>query len=789
MVAMNKEKQFYDTLQDVFVGAKVDGQGGFINLMKIKATYYKSIEKLLQKDVDKALETHSSFRDELFDKLYSFFSRYFTQNGSIYFNDTAFHNNVYEKVYTNEKDVVLFWKTQMLYYVKTDTLFRSMPVAFDGLKFYFDASNLENKKANEKKELVFSLDDSADEKKITLNVVLSKNGNKTKLTDMLKALKKKSISITEEQLEKAFRTFKRQSEVDYFINKNARTFLKEQFKLWSYQYFWEGAEEWGADRVNQLQILKSIAFKIIDFIAQFEDELVRIWNKPKFVKNSNYVISIKTLESILDKNSYQNFFSQVVEKIIKSTDYQKDLSNVIQEIYRDNVAGIFVKDIHFNQDGLSIFYHIRDKKTNGYIDWKNNNGNRPKFLTYESAYIDTKYFSKNFKAELLAKICQNNHLDQLLDGWLIKSESLQAINSLSEKYKNKIDVIYIDPPFNTHNSGFMYNDSYLNSSWLSSMDDKIKSSSVFLKQGANFCLHLDENADYFGRLLLNNNDLLFQRELIWNVTAVAYSENKKKWIRSHDVILYASNEKEPSIFNPIRTKENKWDVKKMGSVLGGKDDNEIITTKYTHFNRNENIQGFNTQKTESLLSRIIRVLSSKDGVVFDYFAGTGTTLAVAHKLKRKWIGVEMAEYFDSITLPRMKKVIWGDRYGISPDINWQGGGFFKYYELEQYEEALDKCKYKDVDLFTHTNKSDYEQYVFLPDEKMLDAIEPNYKDDKVKVDLTKLYPNIDIPETLSNLMGKDIKAIKEDEVEFTDGTSINTKDLDYNLIKPLIWWD
>jgi len=60
--------------------------------------------------------------------------------------------------------------------------------------------------------------------------------------------------------------------------------LQEQFKLWSYQYFWEGAKEWSADRVDELQILKDIASKIIDFISQFEDELVKIWNKPKFVK-------------------------------------------------------------------------------------------------------------------------------------------------------------------------------------------------------------------------------------------------------------------------------------------------------------------------------------------------------------------------------------------------------------------------------------------------------------------------------------------------------------------------
>ena len=124
---------------------------------------------------------------------------------------------------------------------------------------------------------------------------------------------------------------------------------------------------------------------------------------------------------------------------------------------------------------------------------------------------------------------------------------------------------------------------------------------------------------------------------------------------------------------------------------------------------------------------------------------------------------------------------------LSKAVNWQGGGFFKYYELEQYEEALANCKYEDGDLFIQINKSEYEQYVFLPDDKMLDAIELDH--DKIKVDLNKLYPNIDIAETLSNLTGKGIKKIRKDEIEFADGETINTKDLDYKIIKPLIWWE
>ena len=67
----------------------------------------------------------------------------------------------------------------------------------------------------------------------------------------------------------------------------------------------------------------------------------------------------------------------------------------------------------------------------------------------------------------------------------------------------------------------------------------------------------------------------------------------------------------------------------------------------------------------------------------------------------------------------------------------------------------------------------------MKDEKILKALEVNYEKEKVKVDLTKLYDNIDIAETLSNLTGKRIKKVSEGEVEFEDRTKINTKDLDY----------
>lgn len=181
---------------------------------------------------------------------------------------------------------------------------------------------------------------------------------------------------------------------------------------------------------------------------------------------------------------------------------------------------------------------------------------------------------------------------------------------------------------------------------------------------------------------------------------------------------------------------------------------------------------------------------------------------MAHKLKRNWIGVEVVEHFNEFyfngeekrlgLLGIMKMVLAGDkefmaidkkrRFHLNKDINWQGGGFFKYYELEQYEDILRNAKYEDSDFFDNPYEDPYKQYVFMRDLKMLEALEIDYENNKVKVDLSKLYKNIDVPETLSNLLGRWIKRITTDEVEFWDGEKIDIKNLDYKLTKALIWW-
>jgi adenine-specific DNA-methyltransferase len=89
----------------------------------------------------------------------------------------------------------------------------------------------------------------------------------------------------------------------------------------------------------------------------------------------------------------------------------------------------------------------------------------------------------------------------------------------------------------------------------------------------------------------------------------------------------------------------------------------------------------NSKKPEALLKRIIEMSTNTGEIVLDSFAGSATTSAVAHKLNRKWITIELGKHAEDLCVPRLKNVINGDDTGISKIVNWKGGGGFKYYKL------------------------------------------------------------------------------------------------------------
>ena len=223
-----------------------------------------------------------------------------------------------------------------------------------------------------------------------------------------------------------------------------------------------------------------------------------------------------------------------------------------------------------------------------------------------------------------------------------------------------------------------------------------------------------------------------------------------------------------------------------------------LTDNWTDWVGYSSFWGFTTENNEKIIGRAVKTSSLKEReLVLDFFLGSGTTTAVAHKLGRKWLGVEMGEHFHCVILPRMKKVLGYDKTGISKDVkDYQGGGAFKYYTLEQYEEALKNAHYADGEqLELDSDKSPFAQYVFFSDDKLAHVAKRDK--DTINIALDDLYPDIDIGESLANILGKTIRSRTADKITFADGSEekINPATMTEDekrefiaLIKPYLWW-
>jgi len=108
------------------------------------------------------------------------------------------------------------------------------------------------------------------------------------------------------------------------------------------------------------------------------------------------------------------------------------------------------------------------------------------------------------------------------------------------------------------------------------------------------------------------------------------------------------------------------------------------------------VDDFITPKPELLISRILQAASNPGDLVLDSFLGSGTTAAVAHKMGRRWIGIEMGEHAATHCLPRLKKVLDGEQGGISAAVGWQGGGGFRFMRLGAPIFDADGCIHPDV---------------------------------------------------------------------------------------------
>ncbi|GAA7141219.1 hypothetical protein Kyoto68B_13790 [Helicobacter pylori] len=368
--------------------------------------------------------------------------------------------------------------------------------------------------------------------------------------------------------------------------------------------------------------------------------------------------------------------------------------------------------------------------------------------------------------------------------YLIKGNNLIALHSLKKKFAKQVKCIYIDPPYNTGNDSFNYNDNFNHSSWLVFMKNRLEVAREFLSDDGVIFVQCDDNEQAYLKVLM---DEIFGREnfiacFVWEKTSnslsririkteyiLCYEQTKFGLIFNGDMaeegqdfpILNEVNVKrtlqfppnsiyfktfkgviKPTKFNKMeliddlrivnKTNSNmvrinakfKWTQDKLDDEIKEgttfviksdefsmryirKGDREVkvsnvfsaecgVTTniKATSEIRvlfaNSNTDLFSTPKPEALISRILEISTQENDLVLDFFAGSGTTCAVAHKMKRRYIGIEQMDYIETITKERLKKVIEGEQGGISKKCDFKGGGSFVYAELKEVNLEVKK---------------------------------------------------------------------------------------------------
>lgn len=783
---MDYKKAFLSKLQDCYLGVKIKDfkdKSGFSNLLDIKEKYFSNIKNYLESRI-------KNNESDIYNKLYTFFDSYLNDTGTPFFNQTPIYKNIYAKVYSNSKDTSLFYKTQNLFYVKSDMLYKDLTISDKtGIyEFIFDASDFIQASDNAKNKVVFKLNSIDKEtKQINIKITNQKalfenlinvfkiNSNDFR-EEFLKELKYQGFKIDEDELKKIFTSYKKQNEIDFFIHKNAKNFLEEQFDLWMFSHLYKDSQihQWDLKTIEHLQNIRNIAYGVIKLIGDFEDELKALWLKPKFAKKVQYVFSMDLIK--------RNISNDVLDSILKDSKFEFQLKEWIE---------LKLIDESFDKNEILSSSFLNNEK-------------------YKFLPLDTKHLSKKSYFLLLSSF---GNLESLLNGELIKSDNFQALNSLMPKYKDKIDLIYIDPPFNT-GSDFEYKDGFQDSTWLSLMHNRLELAKELLSDKGSIYLHLDYNANYRGRELLNEifGKENFINEIVWSYGSGGKSDNF--FGRKHDNIWFYS--KKNYIFNftdigEVRGSQKKNNMKKnidkdgrvyMSIKSNGKIykyyEDELITPNdvwnLSHLQQKdpERIQSeFNlTQKPEALLQRIIKASSNKNSIVVDFFAGSGTSIASALKLNRKFLGVEMGEHFYDVIIPRMKKVIAGFKSGISKELEYQGGGAFRYYELESYEEALCNCEYV-------LNEENY----IIDYNKSRKLIKNLNKGEFISLDMNDEYrKDFDIFQTISNIYGGGGWNIKRlfldandmESCEFENGEILNLNTIDlvkYPKLKNLIWWE
>lgn len=433
--------------------------------------------------------------------------------------------------------------------------------------------------------------------------------------------------------------------------------------------------------------------------------------------------------------------------------------------------------------------------------------------------LDPKAFT-NFKridkkGEHNLKEFNRDEKGNIKDNLIIKGNNLLALASLKRQFAGKVKLIYIDPPYNTGDDGFGYNDCFNHSSWLTFFKNRLKIARDLLRDDGAIFIQIDHHELGYLNILMdeifginnkvqiiairtaspagfktvnpgpidvteyllfytkNKSKFCFKKAFVpvgYNKNYNLYVERKEnlkdwKFMPIKEKVIQEAgfkNEKEAKkkygnlwksiskvmiedfAFNnaekvvsirdphkPTKTiKELMQKSKEMECPIAHKREDgselylyrggalafysnkiniidgercvtELLTDFWSHISwagiaKEGNVRLKNGKKPEKLIKQLLELATDEGDLVLDYHLGSGTTAAVAHKMKRRYIGVEQLDYEKDDSVIRIKNVIKGDSSGISKAIKWKGGGDFVCMELakwnEEWIEKIEKAK-------------------------------------------------------------------------------------------------
>ncbi|GHP51843.1 hypothetical protein VN1186_12240 [Helicobacter pylori] len=440
-------------------------------------------------------------------------------------------------------------------------------------------------------------------------------------------------------------------------------------------------------------------------------------------------------------NDYKNaFFKTIANSLVFNQKallecLTKELENSFTRF--ENKIGLYSQGRPIKSSGLVVLnFPFKD---NVLLGNAKDNSTKPKELFYHEILhkkeIDTLLNKKALcRFEMHGEGDLESALKDKNTNYLIKGNNLIALHSLKKKFAKQVKCIYIDPPYNTGNDSFNYNDNFNHSSWLVFMKNRLEVAREFLSDDGSIYINLDYNEVHYCKVLMDEIFGVenFQREIIWRIGWLSgYKTSINNFIRNHDTILFYSKNANKLFFNKkyIEKKDFKELIKieKIQSNLDNlgidrekqkniikiinhetrperyplediwngneyDDLNSIAIVSYSgetvsKMLGTEEIKG---QKSEKLIQRILEASTNENDLVLDFFAGSGTTCAVAHKMKRRYIGIEQMDYIETITKERLKKVIEGEQGGISKKYDFKGGGSFVYAELKEVNLEIKK---------------------------------------------------------------------------------------------------